>query len=787
MKIAVVGPSPVPFVIGGIEYSLNGIYTAINEHTSHSAELIKVPVKEDTFWNLIDGYYRFYKLDLSHFDMVITSKYPAWMVAHKNTVYHVAHRLRGLYDTYHLFNRPLEVERGNPHIDQLVDYMRNMPMPHNLDVFFEMLFVLQSHGDIPQHYFEFPGPLIRSLVHYMDNYGMSKNPASRYYAISKTVAGRREYFPQNADVEVAYLPPSHQEAVCKEYRHIFMISRLDHAKRIDMLIRAMKHVRSNVDLYIAGTGPQEDELKQLAKDDDRIHFLGFVNDDEAERYYADSLVIPYFPYEEDYGLITIEAMIHKKPVITTVDAGGPTEFVSNGVTGYVVKFNEKAIAEKIDYFAENRDKAQEMGQNAYTLVKDITWENAVATLLSSAPQKSPIVASSKKKITVTSTFPIYPPLGGGQARIYNLYKQIAQEYRVEVVSFTNPDQYPFEGEIADNFMEIRTPKSEAHMLKEWDIEKNIGVPITDIAMITLSGETPAYSKRLEESIKSCSFVVISHPFLYYEAKKYMNGLEFAYEAHNVEYKMKQQMLPQNKATKELVDRVFAIEKECCEKSKFILTCSQEDCDTLKELYGVPQSKMIVVPNGVDTSLTKFVSLPERSHLKLMAGLHHENLGLFMGSWHGPNLEACEIIIKIAEKCPDTKFLLMGSQCLYFKGRHLPENVGLLGVVSDEEKNRVFSIVDFAINPMLSGSGTNLKMFDYMAAGIPIITTEFGTRGIEDKSLFVIADTVPEMCNSVTAPYKENAEEMTIKARSYVEKNFDWKVIAEVMKNRLNDI
>ena len=36
----------------------------------------------------------------------------------------------------------------------------------------------------------------------------------------------------------------------------------------------------------------------------------------------------------------------------------------------------------------------------------------------------------------------------------------------------------------------------------------------------------------------------------------------------------------------------------------------------------------------------------------------------------------------------------------------------------------------AINPMFGGSGTNIKMFDFMAAGLPTISTEIGARGIE---------------------------------------------------------
>ena len=127
---------------------------------------------------------------------------------------------------------------------------------------------------------------------------------------------------------------------------------------------------------------------------------------------------------------------------------------------------------------------------------------------------------------------------------------------------------------------------------------------------------------------------------------------------------------------------------------------------------------------------------------------------------------------------------MGSQCLYFQNKKIPSNVGLLGLVSEEEKNRVFSVVDFALNPMLSGSGTNLKMFDYMSAGIPVITTEFGTRGIDDKEVFDIAS-VEEMPNVINNFDLATYDEKTKQAREVVEQVFDWKNIVSDMAKKFS--
>ena len=795
MKIAIVGPSPVPFTIGGVENLLLGLCETINQNTSHQAELIKLPSREHDFWSLIETYYAYYNLDLSHFDLIITTKYPSWMVRHQNSICYMVHTLRGLYDTYHFTKLPTAVKRGTPKIDRLLDYIEKNQNPNSLDEFFSMVFALKDNcNGVPKEYFEFPAPFIRALIHYMDHFGLAQAGVRKIYSISDTVRRRSDYYPQNSTVEVVYPPSKLQQFKTGDYRYIFTVSRLDSPKRIDMLINAMKYVESDVKLLIAGTGPQESMLHDLAKEDDRIEFLGFVNDDQVEEYYSNSLVIPFFPYDEDYGLVTIEAMMHKKPVLTTLDSGGPTEFVINGETGYVVNFDPKDIGKKLNYFALNPSEAKRMGENGYNRVKAITWANTIDAILSqtqNAPAKQQHIKLNdnqmRKKITVTSTFPIYPPQGGGQARIFNLYKNIAKTFDVEIVSFTNVDQKEFKDFIAPNLKEIRIPKSAKHQTKEYEIECSVGIPVSDIGMITLSDYTPLYGEELKKSVGTSDIVVISHPYLYEAFKKCGINKKFIYEAHNVESAMKKNMLPDTAVARKLVQQVFDTEKECCEKSEFIMTCSFEDQITINKIYGIPLEKMIVVPNGVDCEETSFTAVEQRLKNKAELGLSNEKLGLFMGSWHKPNLEACEEIFKIASECPQVKFLLMGSQCLYFEKEKtkIPSNVGFLGLVSDEVKNRVFATVDFALNPMLSGSGTNLKMFDYMAAGIPVITTEFGTRGINSKNHFIVTE-IDEMESIINNYEFDNYADMITNSRKYVENTFDWKSISKILIDEMQN-
>ena len=71
----------------------------------------------------------------------------------------------------------------------------------------------------------------------------------------------------------------------------------------------MKQLSSDVPLLIAGAGEDEQEFRKLAGNDPRIQFLGFVSDEEMSRLYANALAVLFVPKDEDFGYITVEAML----------------------------------------------------------------------------------------------------------------------------------------------------------------------------------------------------------------------------------------------------------------------------------------------------------------------------------------------------------------------------------------------------------------------------------------------------------------------------------------------
>jgi glycosyltransferase involved in cell wall biosynthesis len=386
MNVLIVAPSHVPFVIGGAEKLWWGLLQYLNMQTSHQADIIKLPGPEGDFWEVAESYRRFSDLDLRHCDVIVSGKYPAWMSDHPCHVCYMLHPLRGLYDTYPP-GLPPRCEARHPDVRALValtscgDHSREA-----LRECFERLQRLRRPRrlgrPVPSEVFAFPGPLIREIVHFCDRVAFRPGAIRRFCAISATVAGREGYFPAGTQVTPVH-PPSDLVGYRRPRRgrHLLTVSRLDAPKRVDLLIEAMRHVQAPIELLVAGTGPDKERLRELARGDARIRFLGYVNDQALLGLYSQALAVLFAPIQEDFGLVALEAMAAGKAVITTLDAGGPSELVEHGRNGYITEPEPRAVAAHIERLVADRRLARAMGAQGRSRAAEVTWERVGATLL----------------------------------------------------------------------------------------------------------------------------------------------------------------------------------------------------------------------------------------------------------------------------------------------------------------------------------------------------------------------------------------------------------------------
>ena len=720
MKIAIVAPSHVHFIVGGAEKLWLGLFTAFNRFTQHPCELFKIPADEFSFWGLVDSYKYFYQLDLSEFDMVISSKYPAWMCQHPNHLVYLMHTLRGLYDLYG--DQPIHLKDTTPGIQYVWDMLENPAT--DISTIFDALEYLRKTEDPNLLAFTFPGPFIRRIIHALDTRAMQK--ARNIMTIAETVAKRKSYFPPNASVEILYPPTTLQNLYNSGYEYFFTVSRLDYAKRIDLLIQAYLQANVQIPLKIAGTGPHEQALRNLAQGDPRIEFLGFVSDVELEKLYSRAYAVPFIPAQEDFGLITLEAMQCSKAVITCTDSGGSTEFV-NDKTGYLCQPSVTALAEAIRHTAQNPEDVKTRGIQAKHLVSNITWEKTVAHISERMLPEQRISVHSRKRILALSTYPIFPPLGGGQNRMYYLYQELSKKFDIEMLSlgYSNTPRR----EISSNVWETTLPRTPQWLEQEAKLNAITGTSTGDIIALEHMDAIPDFITCAKNMSESADAVLLEHPYCYPLAS--LLNKPFIFSTHNVEWFLKKAMYTPGDKTTELLNLLYETEKQAYSRALITVFCCDADAIAFKKHFG--KAPFFTINNGYDANSVPFTPSKLRQELRLAAG-YNKPIVLFMGSRHKPNIESVEYLIQLAPALQEFHFIILGSVSDYFKEYQLPENMTFTGSVDDATKAHYLSIASVAVNPMFSGSGTNLKMLDFMGSGIPVVSTPIGARGhiIDDK-------------------------------------------------------
>jgi glycosyltransferase involved in cell wall biosynthesis len=785
MKIAIVAPCPIPYMVGGAEKLWWGLAAHFNEHTAHQAEIIKLPSPEHDLASLMRSYESFSTLELGAFDMVISGKYPAWIVSHPRHVCYMLHRLRGLYDCYPgVTEIPLELAR-HPGVAVLREFMRRYRAARTaLPEFFGRWYELMVSAR-PPGLLDFPGPLARELVHWLDEIALSTSAITRYAAISATVAKRPGYFPEGVEVAVAHPPPHREREPGSRLEHFYTVSRLDGPKRVGLVVEAMRRVKTDLPLLVGGTGPEEPRLRELAAGDARIRFTGFESDAQVDERYRNALAVPFVPWQEDYGFIAVEAMQCGKPVITMSDSGGPCELVEDGVNGIVCEADPGSLATAMQRLADDRALAQSMGRKGIERAARVTWQVVADALLSEAPA-GPVPRGPRRKLVVASTFPIFPPRHGGQMRTLHLFRAMAPEFETVVVSLGRSSEPPLDAEIAPGVREVRVPMSPEHERRERKVEAEMGTPVTDVVMPELHALTPRLREVLERESRDACAVVASHPYLYPVLKTL--GLPVWYEAQDFELHMKTALFENLPSGRALIDAVRAVEGACATGADLILCASPDDADELVKVYGVKRERIVEAPNGTDALHITFTAAEERAALKERLGIAQAPLAYFMGSGHWPNIEAVKRIFELALELPQVVFVVVGSVCYAFDPRLKPTNVLFLGEVDEVTRNLCLQACDVALNPMEHGSGTNLKMLDYFAAGLPVITTAQGSRGLrlagEDFCLVREIEDFPAAIAEVLGPGAAAAAAQASAARELVESDFDWSAIVARIMPRL---
>jgi glycosyltransferase involved in cell wall biosynthesis len=336
----------VPFVQGGAEAHVRELVRQLRAH-GHDAELVSVPFKWYPKSEILTHAAAWRMLDLSEsngrpIDLVIATKFPTYFVRHDRKVAWLIHQHRAAYEL-----------AGTPFSD-----------------------FAHTEEDVA----------LRERIVALDRAMLGE--CRHVYTNSANTAARVQRF-NGLSAEPLYHPPRLASRLHpgEAGSYVLSIGRLESVKRVDLAVRALAHAPREMTLVVAGTGTQRANLETLTRSlglDGRVKFLGEVDDDDIIDLYAHALGVIYPPYDEDYGYVTIEAFLARKPVVTTDDAGGPNEFVIDGVNGWVRPPDPAALGEAIGRLHADRARAVAQGQAGYDRARTITWDGVIDRLVASA-------------------------------------------------------------------------------------------------------------------------------------------------------------------------------------------------------------------------------------------------------------------------------------------------------------------------------------------------------------------------------------------------------------------
>ena len=317
----------VPFVRGGAEALAASLQQAM-EAAGHEAEIISIPFKWYPTARIPEHMLaaRLMQVEEScgqRIDRLIGLKFPAYLMPHPHKRLWLLHQYRSAYDFW----------------EQPFGDLRNAP----------------------------DGGHIRAVIKAADDALLPE--CEKLYTISRTVSDRLQRY-NGITAEPLYHPPPGAEALraLGWGDYILFPSRINQSKRQMLAMEALALTREKVRLVFMGAADAPEYDLALRKRcaalglENRVVWQGHVSDAQRRDLYGRSLAVLFPPLEEDYGYVTLEAMLCAKAVVTTRDSGGPLDFVVHSETGEVCDPTPAALAVALDLLWDDRPRTRALGE-----------------------------------------------------------------------------------------------------------------------------------------------------------------------------------------------------------------------------------------------------------------------------------------------------------------------------------------------------------------------------------------------------------------------------------------
>ena len=406
------------------------------------------------------------------------------------------------------------------------------------------------------------------------------------------------------------------------------------------------------------------------------------------------------------------------------------------------------------------------------------------------------------KVLTIIPYPFYPPTNGGSLRCFYLLREMAKKHQVfvltvqSVADFTEGAYPAFPENV--RIISIHGEKGYRSFLNKlaWKAANAVNYRFL---RRTFRGRTNTYFLQAYPSLLK-GLKELKPDLVFYEnlealsffssvvSRQLPTALQ-VYDAHNIDSDLWTQLaVAQNNSVFEGY-AVNALKSESNLYKKVDAFCACSDANREKML-ALNQGYLpgFTIPNGVDTDAKPFDENPLK---------HNNQEILFCGSLdYYPNEEGLiwfyEHVFPLVKKAiPEVRLTLIGASAKNERNQKLwnDPSVNALGRVADLQP--LYYRSGICIAPLLSGSGTRLKILEAMSFGNPIVSTSIGAEGLNllDRKHFLLANEPFTFANSVIALLQDKVlfDKTRFDARGLACSEYAWGKIGSSLNIVLNQV
>jgi glycosyltransferase involved in cell wall biosynthesis len=385
---------------------------------------------------------------------------------------------------------------------------------------------------------------------------------------------------------------------------------------------------------------------------------------------------------------------------------------------------------------------------------------------------------------ITTKCPL-PTNDGHSLRSFNLLKQVAAEHKVHLLSFV---KYQHEYNSIEELEKI------CHSVQLFDVPENkskivllktlIFSLLKRKPFVVCKYDTQPMRQAIQRNLTQNSIDIVHFdmlPLAVYLDE--VNGPKTVLDEHNVESMLLKQRV--NTETRQLRRWFFLkqqklleqFERFACREVDYIVTCSQEDKNTLNNF--APCTPVEVVPNGVDSVFfAPDIAIHEEPYSMIFVG------GL---NWF-PNLDALQwfdkmILSDVLKEYPQAHLHIIGQQSEVTTWYN-KDAITCHGLVEDIRPYMAKATV-FVV-PLRIGGGTRLKILNAMSMGKAVVSTTIGAEGLGVFSgdNIVLADKEKDFSKVVKNLFvqSEYRAKISRNGREYIAAHYQWDIIGKKLLN-----